>query len=70
MFSNIGAKIKNVTLLSHFLRRSREKGFQIKFMKAFIGGQTASAEMGLSFLAYNLIRATNMAGIIKLLEAM
>ena len=40
MFSNIGAKIKNVTLLSHFLRRSREKGFQIKFMKTFIGGQT------------------------------
>lgn len=34
------------------------------------GKEKASAEMGLSFLAYNLIRATNMAGIIKLLEAM
>ena len=34
------------------------------------GKEKASAEMGLSFLAYNMIRAINMVGINKLLAAM
>jgi len=32
--------------------------------------EKASAEMGLSFLAYNMIRAINMVGINQLLAAM
>lgn len=34
------------------------------------GKEKASAEMGLSFLAYNMIRAINMVGISKILAAM
>ena len=34
------------------------------------GKEKASAEMGLSFLAYNLIRAMNLVGVRKLMDAM
>ena len=34
------------------------------------GKEKASAEMGLCFLAYNMIRAINMVGINRLLAAM
>ena len=34
------------------------------------GKEKAAAELGLSFLAYNLTRAINMVGVKKLIEAM
>ena len=46
------------------------KWYHVAHYLLCIGKEKATAELGLSFLTYNMIRAINMVGTKKLIEAM